>query len=70
MKTSITSHKKKIIGRIREQKLLKEAFNSSNAELIAVYGRRRIGKTYLIKTFFDQEKCYFDFLVTFDELAL
>ena len=51
--------KKKIIGRNREQKLLKEAFNSPRAELIAVYGRRRIGKTYLIKTLFEQEKSDF-----------
>jgi hypothetical protein len=39
----------KIVGRTAELKLLKEALNSGQSELIAVYGRRRIGKTYLIR---------------------
>jgi AAA+ ATPase superfamily predicted ATPase len=39
----------KIIGRYAEKIVLDEAFNSNKAELIAVYGRRRVGKTYLIK---------------------
>ena len=39
----------KIIGRFREQELLKELFDSKKSEFIAVYGRRRVGKTYLIK---------------------
>lgn len=43
----------KIIGRLREQELLKELFDSKKAEFIAVYGRRRVGKTYLIKNFID-----------------
>ena len=38
-----------IIGR-EEEKLLLERFSTNNkAELVAVYGRRRIGKTYLIR---------------------
>lgn len=49
----------KIVGRKREQKLLKEAFNSGKAEFIALYGRRRVGKTYLIKNFFENLKCTF-----------
>ncbi len=43
----------KIIGRFREQKLLKELFDSKKSEFIAVYGRRRVGKTYLIKNLID-----------------
>lgn len=43
----------KIIGRWREINLLKELCNSRRAEFIAVYGRRRVGKTYLIKNFID-----------------
>ena len=39
----------KIIGRRREQKLLQELIASNRAEFVAVYGRRRVGKTYLIK---------------------
>jgi AAA+ ATPase superfamily predicted ATPase len=49
----------KIIGRIQEQKTLEEAYASKEAEFIAVYGRRRIGKTYLIKNFFQTKKCFF-----------
>lgn len=37
-----------IIGREYESNLLKQYINSSNAEFIAMYGRRRVGKTYLI----------------------
>lgn len=38
-----------IIGRKAEQSWLKRLFKSKKAELIAVYGRRRIGKTFLIR---------------------
>lgn len=42
-----------IVGRIREQQVLSDSLTSHRSELIAVYGRRRIGKTYLIRAFFD-----------------
>ena len=38
----------KIIGRTRETELLNKYAASSQAEFIAVYGRRRVGKTFLI----------------------
>jgi len=38
-----------IIGREEEKKILTAALQSRDAELIAVYGRRRIGKTFLIR---------------------
>lgn len=41
-----------IIGRNEEKKILNAALLSKEAELIAVYGRRRIGKTYLIRNFY------------------
>lgn len=41
----------KIIGRVREQDLLKDLISSKKSEFIAVYGRRMVGKTYLIKNF-------------------
>ncbi|MDX8430255.1 MAG: ATP-binding protein (plasmid) [Candidatus Algichlamydia australiensis] len=41
----------KIIGREREQELLNDLIRSKKSEFIAIYGRRRIGKTYLIKNF-------------------
>ncbi len=41
-----------MIGRKEEIKILQEAFESTQSELIAIYGRRRIGKTYLIREHF------------------
>lgn len=43
----------RIIGRLREKELLNDLIISNKSEFIAVYGRRRIGKTYLIKNFID-----------------
>lgn len=37
-----------IIGRKKEIKEFNELYNSGKAELVAVYGRRRVGKTFLI----------------------
>lgn len=39
------------IGRQRELDFLNTAYQSSNAEFIVIYGRRRVGKTELITTF-------------------
>lgn len=41
-----------IIGRKEEQKTLLSAAQSEYSELIAVYGRRRVGKTFLIRETF------------------
>jgi uncharacterized protein len=38
-----------LIGREEEQKILLEALASDRSELVAVFGRRRVGKTYLVK---------------------
>ena len=38
-----------LIGRKIEAKRLKNALNSRRSEFVAVYGRRRVGKTFLIK---------------------
>ena len=48
-----------IIGRLYEKKQLEKIFQSNQAEFVAVYGRRRVGKTYLIREFFNQKKCIF-----------
>src|SRR5487761_2343135 len=45
----------KIIGREEEKRILERALNSTDAELIAVFGRRRIGKTFLIRNFYHKE---------------
>ena len=36
-----------MVGRHQELALLQEIISSPKAELVAVYGRRRIGKTFL-----------------------
>ena len=45
----------KLVGREREQGLLKEALAKESSQLIAVYGRRRVGKTYLIENTLSKE---------------
>ncbi len=47
------SVKNKIIGRWKELELLKDLFASKKAEFITIYGRRRVGKTFLIKNLID-----------------
>jgi hypothetical protein len=41
-----------LIGREGEKELLEEKLASSNSEMIAILGRRRVGKTFLIKKVF------------------
>lgn len=49
-----------VVGRALEKERLKEALVSQRSELIAVYGRRRIGKTYLIRSYY-AKKIIFSF---------
>ena len=42
-----------MIGREKEIEILRKAYTSGKPELIAVIGRRRVGKTYLIRQFFE-----------------
>lgn len=51
---------KEIIGRIDEKRILEQTLKSTEAELIAIFGRRRVGKTYLIRKFF-QKQMIFEF---------
>lgn len=41
-----------IIGRKEEVNILQALFESNQPELLAVYGRRRVGKTYLIRNYY------------------
>lgn len=43
-----------LIGRTEERTILLNAVNSDESQFIAVYGRRRVGKTYLIKQTFNE----------------
>lgn len=51
----------KMIGRVKEVEILYNACNATESKLIAVYGRRRIGKTYLINHIFtkNNQDCLF-----------
>jgi len=44
----------KLIGRKAEKKILMETLQSPDAELIAVLGRRRVGKTFLIRSVYEK----------------
>lgn len=62
MSTDISSisHISSIIGRSEELESLEDTYQSTRSEFIAVYGRRRVGKTFLIREFYSQkEDCYF-----------
>jgi len=41
-----------IIGREKEQTIFKSVLQDDKSHFIAIYGRRRIGKTYLVKEYF------------------
>ena len=49
-----------IVGRDRELEVLKEIHESTEPQFLAIYGRRRIGKTYLISEFFKDKGVYFE----------
>lgn len=51
--------KSKIIGRKNEQRELQKFHYSDKPELVVVYGRRRVGKTFLIKEFFEDEITFY-----------
>lgn len=45
-----------LIGRNTEIKRLEKVYRSKEAEFVVLYGRRRVGKTFLIKNFFKNKK--------------
>ena len=51
-----------IIGRNQEQKIFAQLWQSNKSEFMALYGRRRIGKTFLIREYFAHKPdcCYFE----------
>ncbi|WP_026508198.1 AAA family ATPase [Butyrivibrio sp. MC2013] len=49
----------KIIGRKNEKDILLQCLRSKRPEFVVVYGRRRIGKTYLIREYFNQKFSFY-----------
>lgn len=49
-----------ICGRRREQETLERVVRSREAEFVAVYGRRRVGKTHLVREFCKSRTCYLE----------
>lgn len=46
----IYSMSQTLVGGRREKELLQKALHSDESEMVAVIGRRRVGKTFLIRT--------------------
>ncbi|MEZ4886448.1 MAG: ATP-binding protein [Chitinophagales bacterium] len=53
--------KKELVGRVQERTILEQALQSDEAEMVAITGRRRVGKTFLVNTIYEG---YIDFEVT------
>ena len=47
--------KNDIIGRKQEIEILNEKYTSRKSEFVALYGRRRVGKTYLVRNLFEDK---------------
>ncbi|MCX6790784.1 MAG: ATP-binding protein, partial [Candidatus Gribaldobacteria bacterium] len=59
---STNTEKKKsidILGREEEVETLQQMYESNKPEFLALYGRRRVGKTFLIRQFFKDKKGLF-----------
>jgi uncharacterized protein len=44
-----------LIGREKEKEILLKAFQSAEAEMVAIVGRRRIGKTFLVRKVYGEQ---------------
>ena len=49
-----------MIGREKEIRLLNQIVHSKEAEFLAIYGRRRVGKTFLIQQILSSQGIYFE----------
>ena len=48
-----------MIGRKEETKTLLRALSRNESQFVAVYGRRRVGKTYLVRKAFENEFAFY-----------
>lgn len=51
---------KRIVGRREEIARLDRCMEEARAQLVIVYGRRRVGKTYLINEYYDNSISLFN----------
>jgi AAA+ ATPase superfamily predicted ATPase len=57
----------KFINRQNELEFLEKAYNSKGFQFIPIYGRRRIGKTELVKQFLKNKKAFYYLADTLEE---
>ncbi len=63
----MASIQRSLSGRTPERKVLSRLTHSGKSEFVAIYGRRRIGKTFLVRRFYqDQQVQYFEMAGRFD----
>ena len=48
-----------MIGRTKEKEILDHCNKSGRPEFVVVYGRRRVGKTFLIKEYFGERFSFY-----------
>ena len=49
----------KIIGRKRESDILEQCSHSGRPEFVVIYGRRRVGKTFLVREYFNRQFAFY-----------
>lgn len=57
-----------IIGRIKESRELLRLTESDSSEFVAIYGRRRVEKTFLVREFYKQQFTFYRKVIFLDEL--
>jgi uncharacterized protein len=55
----LAENKNMIIGRQYEKEKLTEVLESDQPAFVAIYGRRRVGKTFLVKEFFNHQFAFY-----------
>ena len=50
---------KEIIGRYEEQQTIQKLHTSNRSEFLALYGRRRVGKTFLVREYFQNRFAFY-----------
>ncbi len=56
-----TMSREKSIGRQKERRFFQDILESQKPEFVAVYGRRRVGKTHLVRQCFSSKGFFFEF---------